>query len=271
MDRTKRRRHIVIALLIAAVAGCATSPTGRTQLAFLPDALVNQFGGSAFNDIRRTRSEVSDGFVAAYVECVTNEVVQALPDEARAMPWQVVTFSDRSANAFALPGGHIGVHEGMLEVAEDQHQLAAVIGHEIAHVLARHANERMSTALVTQTGLSVAANAFEDSRSRPYIMAALGIGTQVGLTLPYNRSREAEADVMGLEFMARAGFHPAASVTLWENMATNAGGRSVPEFLSTHPAHSTRIDGLTRRLETVQPIYDAARNAGRIPDCDRLR
>lgn len=259
------------AIAALTVAGCTTSPTGRAQFAFLPDSIVNEFGISAFNDIRRSQAEVNDGRVAAYVTCVASEVIDALPDNAQKSDWQVVVFADDSANAFALPGGRIGVHEGMLAVAQDQHQLAAVIGHEIAHVLARHANERMSTSLATQTGLSVAAGALQDAQSGPLIMAALGIGTQIGLALPYNRAREAEADVMGLQFMARAGFHPGAAVALWENMAAQSDGEQPPEFLSTHPSHTTRIDGLNHRLASVQPLYDDAVRAGRQPDCDRLR
>ncbi|MEO1576450.1 MAG: M48 family metallopeptidase, partial [Pseudomonadota bacterium] len=249
-------RAATVLTLALALSSCSTSPTGRAQFAFLPDSVVNQLGVDAFNDMRRSRAEVDDGFVAAYVNCVANEVVAALPDSASQADWQVVVFADDSANAFALPGNRIGVHEGMLDVAQDQHQLAAVIGHEIAHVLARHANERMSTSIATQTGLTVASGALQDSATRPYVMAALGIGTQVGLALPYNRAREAEADIMGLEFMARAGFQPGASVVLWENMAAQSQGTRPPEFLSTHPSHSTRIAGLSHRLGEVRPLYE---------------
>ena len=253
------------------LAACTTSPTGRTQFAFLPDSVVDQFGVSAFNDMRRSRAEVRDGFVNAYVACVADAVVRELPEPARDDDWQVVVFADNSANAFALPGARIGVHEGMLEVAQDQHQLATVIGHEIAHVLARHANERMSTSLATQAGFTLTASALQNSESRQYILAALGIGVQVGLTLPYNRSREAEADVMGLNFMARAGFNPNASIALWENMARHRDGATPPEFLSTHPSHATRIAGLSQRLVDTMPLYEQARQSGRVPDCDRIR
>ncbi len=262
-------RTALIGLTVALVA-CATSPTGRQQFTFLPDAVVDQFGISAFNDIRRSTAEVSDGFVSAYVNCVADSVIRSMPQEERAVDWQVVVFADNSANAFAVPGGRIGVHEGLLDVAEDQHQLATVIGHEIAHVLARHANERMSTSLATQTGLQVVSEAMANSSSRGMIISALGIGAQYGLLLPYNRAREAEADVMGLTLMARAGFDPRASTVLWQNMAAD-GGSSRPEFASTHPSHSTRIAGLNHRLPEVMPIYRDAQARGKRPDCDRLR
>ncbi len=256
------------ALLLIA---CTTSPTGRTQLTLIPDAMISQFGVTAFNDIRRSTAEVSDGFVSAYVNCVADSILRELPPEERQRDWQVVVFADNSANAFAVPGGRIGVHEGLLEVAEDQHQLATVIGHEIAHVLARHANERMSTTMVAQLGLQALDKAMSNSSSRGEIMTALGLGAQYGALLPFNRTREAEADVMGLEFMARAGFDPRASTVLWENMARAAGGQSPPEFMSTHPSHSTRIEGLGHRIPDAMAIRDAARADGRQPDCDRIR
>ncbi|MFK7888070.1 MAG: M48 family metallopeptidase [Gammaproteobacteria bacterium] len=260
----------LIATILALVA-CTTSPTGRTQLTLIPDAMISQFGVTAFNDIRRSTAEVSDGFVSAYVNCVADAILRELPDDARQRDWQVVVFADRSANAFAVPGGRIGVHEGLLRVAEDQHQLATVVGHEIAHVLARHANERMSTTLIAQSGLQALDKAMSNSSSRREIITVLGLGAQYGALLPYNRIREAEADVMGLEFMARAGFDPRASVVLWQNMAQDSGGQSRPEFMSTHPSHNTRIDGLGHRIPDAVAIRDAAIASGRQPDCDRLR
>lgn len=267
-------QHLTRASLIClmlVLTGCTTSPTGRQQFAFLPDAVVDQFGITAFNDIRRSTAEVSDGFVSAYVGCVADAVVRSLPEEQRAVDWQVVVFADNSANAFAVPGGRIGVHEGLLDVAEDQHQLATVIGHEIAHVLARHANERMSTTLAAQTGLQAISEVMSSSSSRGMVMGALGIGAQYGVLLPYNRAREAEADVMGLTLMARAGFDPRASTVLWQNMAADGSGARRPEFASTHPSHSTRIEGLNYRMDDAMPVYRDAQARGKRPDCDRLR
>lgn len=266
-----RVRLFSFALLCAALVACTTSPTGRSQLTLIPDAVISQYGVSAFNDIRRGTAEVSDGFVSAYVNCVADAILRELPEDARARDWQVVVFADNSANAFAVPGGRIGVHAGLLEVAEDQHQLATVIGHEIAHVLARHANERMSTTLVAQSGLQALDKAFSNSSSRREIITALGLGAQYGALLPFNRTREAEADVMGLDFMAAAGFDPRASTVLWENMARQSAGKRPPEFMSTHPSHDTRIEGLGHRIPGAMAIRETARQSGRQPDCDRLR
>jgi predicted Zn-dependent protease len=173
---------------------------------------------------------------------VANAITNALP-EKRA--WEVVVFRDDSANAFALPGGKIGVHTGLLKVAQNQDQLAAVIGHEIAHVLAEHGKERVSEQLVAQGGMSLLSAVIgnpEDPR-HGLLMGALGLGAQFGVLLPHSRAQESEADIVGLDYMAKAGFDPRQSVNLWQNMAA-AGGGQQPEFMSTHPSHGTRIQNL---------------------------
>lgn len=173
----------------------------------------------------------------------------------------MTVFQEDSANAFALPGGKIGVHTGLLKVADNQSQLAAVIGHEIGHVQAQHSNERMSLQYATQSGMQLlGALAGQDSAAKQGIMAALGVGAEYGLALPFSRKHEAEADIIGLQLMAQAGFDPRESVGLWQNMAAANGGNEPPEFMSTHPSNSTRIEGL--RAHTGS---DAAVSAG--PGC----
>ncbi len=171
-------------------------------------------------------------------------------------------FKDESPNAFALPGGKMGVYTGMLEVAENQDQLAAVLGHEVGHVLAQHANERMSQQQVTSIGLAVAAGTGLDSAS----MQALGLGAQIGILLPYSRTHESEADIIGLDLMAKAGFDPRESVQLWKNMQ-KAGGGTPPEFLSTHPSSGTRIDNLIGQMANALQTYNDARARGNKPNC----
>jgi predicted Zn-dependent protease len=179
----------------------------------------------------------------------------------------VTVFQDKSANAFALPGGKIGVYTGLLDVAKNQHQLAAVIGHEIAHVQANHSNARLSTSYATQAGLSlVQVLAGAAGPEKQQLMGLLGVGAQVGVLLPYGRSQESEADVLGIEYMARAGFDPRESVALWQNMS-RAGGQQPPEFLSTHPAHGTRIEQLNAHMSKALALYKQAQARGRTPDC----
>ena len=262
-------RAILVATALCVYA-CATSPTGRQQLTLFPDSVMANLGNEAFADIKSRTPEVDDAFVRAYVSCVADGILRRLPSEHQRYAWETVVFRDESPNAFALPGGKIGVNSGMLDVAEDQHQLAVVIGHEIAHVLANHANERISSSYATQAGLDIISGALGSSPERNKIMGALGVGAKYGMMLPYNRQREAEADVIGLDLMVDAGFNPFASVQLWMNMADASPGRT-PEFMSTHPSHDTRIEGLAHRATQIEPRFEAARRAGYVPDCDRIR
>jgi predicted Zn-dependent protease len=181
-----------------------------------------------------------------------------------------VVFKDPDVNAFALPGGRIGVYTGLLEVTENQQQLAAVIAHEVAHVLANHANERLSQALAVQGGLSVIDSLAKNptSANHQLVMQALGLGAKYGILLPYSRTQESEADLIGLELMARAGFDPRQSVALWRNMM-GVGGNQPPQFLSTHPSHGSRIQELEANMGRVLQLYQAARAQGKSPRCGR--
>jgi predicted Zn-dependent protease len=181
--------------------------------------------------------------------------------------WEVVLFQEDSANAFALPGGKIGVHSGLLKVARNQDQLATVLAHEVAHVIAEHSNERVSTAYATQGGLQIVqALAGGASGERSNLMALLGLGAQFGVLMPFSRVQESEADVIGLELMARAGFDPRESIRLWENMG-EAGGGEPPEFLSTHPSHGRRISDLQSQMPKALELYKQAQAQGRRPQC----
>jgi predicted Zn-dependent protease len=254
-----------IALL---VAGCATSPLGRSQLILFPDAEMDQMGVTAFQDMQKQAPVSRDGKTNRYVQCVANSVVRALPGGDPSQ-WEVKVFDAKEVNAFALPGRKIGVYTGLLDVAASQHQLAAVIGHEIAHVTAKHANERVSTTFVTQTGLEVAQIAAgASSPAKQQLFGLLGLGTQVGVLLPFNRMQESEADLVGLDYMADAGFDPRESVALWRNME-KASGKRPPAFLSTHPTSTTRIADLEGRMESAMQRYQKARAAGRRPECVR--
>ncbi|MGD8875104.1 MAG: M48 family metallopeptidase, partial [Gammaproteobacteria bacterium] len=181
--------------------------------------------------------------------------------------WEVVVFNDSDANAFALPGGKIGVYTGLLKVAENQDQLATVIGHEVAHVLARHSNERVSQKFAVEQGLSlISAIANPQSGTGQTLMGLLGVGAQYGVLMPYSRIQESEADILGLDLMARAGFDPRESTRLWINMG-RAGGGQPPEFLSTHPSHSTRISDLNAHMPVALQLQSRARQQGKRPVC----
>ncbi|MBB3191420.1 M48 family metallopeptidase [Halomonas cerina] len=264
-----RWKHcLAVGALSVALVACTTSPTGRSQLTLMSDEQLDQMGAQAFAQYQKELPTVG-GAAYRYVQCVTEAIVTTLPPQAREGGWQVRVFQDESANAFALPGGYVGVNTGLLAIAENQDQLAAVIGHEIGHVLARHANERASTQSATQIGLSVlSSTAGLEGPGGQQVMAALGLGAKYGIMLPFSRRHESEADVIGLQLMAEAGFDPRASVALWQNMGA-AGGGQPPEWMSTHPSHGQRIAGLQAEIPEVLPRYEQARQAGRTPNCPR--
>lgn len=255
-----------LAALLAVVLACETSPTGRSQLMIVSDAQMTEMGVTAFQQMKSELTITNDAGARRYVECVARAITAHVNAPNAPSGWEVVVFEDDTANAFALPGGKIGVHTGLLDVARNQDQLAAVIGHEVAHVLAEHGGERVSTQLATQGGLDlIQAISGPPSPTRNAALAALGLGAQVGVLLPFSRAQESEADTMGLELMARAGFDPRQGPVLWENMSQQGG--QPPELLSTHPSSASRIQALRSQVPDVMPLYEQARAAGRRPSC----
>lgn len=255
---------IVLVLLVAA---CATSPTGRKQLLLVPDDQVNEMGVAAFNEFKQKGTLDKDPAKLRYVRCISDAITATLapPDDKG---WEVAVFKDDTANAFALPGKKIGVHTGIMKVANTPDQLAAVIGHEIGHVMAKHSAERLSIQTVTATGSQLvgAVLATQGEGEQALIMGVMGLGLQYGVTLPYSRTHESEADYVGVVLMAQAGFDPRASVTLWQNMRAASQG-SPPEFMSTHPSPDTRIDQLQSMMSTAIPVYQQAHDRGLRPNC----
>ncbi len=245
---------VVCALLATA---CATTPTGRTQLRLVSDAQMAQMGAAAFAALEKKTPPTSKTKASRYVRCVADAITRTV---ARGQRWEVKVFEDDEVNAFALPGGKIGVYAGLLKVAKNQDQLAAVIGHEVAHVIAGHSAARVSNELAARLGVSVLGGA---TGIDPKL---IGLGANLLLLLPYSRADETEADVLGLRYMAQAGFDPREAPRLWVNMSRQASG-APPEFLSTHPSHATRIRDLQDRLPQIVPLYEKARRQGGKPEC----
>ncbi|WP_372761621.1 M48 family metallopeptidase [Pseudoalteromonas sp.] len=263
-------KKLVIAILATAVlAGCKTSPTGRTQIALYSDQQMSAMGTASFAEMKKKQPINTNPQTNAYVNCIAEQVIAVLPAQYAGQQWEVVVFEDDSANAFALPGGYIGVHTGLLKVATNQHQVASVIGHEVGHVIAEHSNERVSQSSLLQTGLQLGGAALEmgNVQYRNEIMQGLGLGAQFGVVLPFSRSHESEADEIGLDLMAQAGFNPKESVTLWQNMS-KAGGGAPPEFLSTHPAPASRIKDLQAQMSQALSAQKAAKARGKNPQCN---
>lgn len=265
-------KQILLAGATAAlVAACATatSPTGRTQrVGAVSQAELNQLGAEAFAQAKASNRQSGDARQNAYVRCVVNAITRELPSEWQAQ-WDVALFADESPNAFALPGGKVGVNTGIFKVARNQDQLAAVIAHEIGHVVSRHHDERITRQLGTQAGLGILGALVGSQYGQGAAQAANQIGgaaAQGLFLLPNSREQEGEADVVGQQLMARAGFDPGQAVNLWENMI-EAGGSRGPEWLSTHPDPRARLDELRNRASGLTPAYQQARGAGRTPNC----
>lgn len=261
-------RILIVAILaIAMLAGCQTSALGRRQFKMMSKTEMSQMGASAFIEISKQTPPSQNARENAMVSCVANAITQALSGANASTRWEIRVFADDTPNAFALPGGKIGVNTGLLKVARTQGQLATVIGHEVAHVTEGHANERVSTEFATKSALqllSAVSNASNPVHGQ--LIGLLGAGVQIGVLLPYGRAHEREADLLGLDLMAKAGFDPHESVALWRNMAKVGGGQP-PEFLSTHPSHNSRIYELNRRIPSAMLLYEDAKARGRRPHC----
>ena len=249
----------VLCLAVAlTLCACSTSPTGRKQLLIFSNAQLDQMGEQAFTSMKADLTVSNRATTNDYVSCVANAIIPHIPENAHKGTWELVVFDDPQINAFALPGGKIGVYTGLLNVAQNADQLAAVIGHEIGHVIANHSNERMSQGQLINIG-SQAINAILDANevpNNPTMMTAIGLGFQVGVQLPFSRAHESEADVIGLVLMAKAGFDPRESVELWKNMAAASQGNKPPELLSTHPSETTRIQLLKANMKSALADYN---------------
>lgn len=208
----------------------------------LPEGAELQMGLDAYREVLAKAKLSTDPAPTAQVARVGQRIAQAA--ERSDYQWEFRLIEDPQVNAFCLPGGKVAVYTGMLPVARDDAGLAAVVGHEVAHAIARHGGERVSQQLLVQTGLAAtqAALARRDPATTQAVTSLLGAGAAVGLLLPWSRSQESEADHLGLVYMAKAGYHPAAARDLWVRMAESSRGQGrQPEFLSTHPAPETRI------------------------------
>ena len=254
------------AVVAATLVACATttSPTGRKQyVGAVSQEQLNQLGAQSFVQMKTQKAQTTSAAQRNYVSCVTNAIVAQLPANARS-GWETAVFVDEDPNAFALPGGKVGVYTGIFKVARDQDQLAGVIAHEIGHVVSRHHDERITRQMGAQAGvqlLGALAGNYGNLASQGGSLLA-----QTGFLLPGSRAQESEADVVGQQLMAQAGFDPRGAVNLWQNMIS-AGGSRPPQWLSTHPDPQARIGELQSRAADLVPTMQAARKAGKTPRC----
>jgi predicted Zn-dependent protease len=262
----------IATVLAVGLSACATttSPTGRKQIVgAVSQEQLNQLGEQAFAEAKAKTPQSRDSRQVAYVGCVVNAIVRQLPAPWNQQRWDYALFENDETNAWALPGGKVGVYTGIFKAARNQDQLAGVIAHEIGHVVSRHHDERITRQAIAsgvlQVGGAVAGSRYGEGIGNAVTQGG-SIAAQAGFLLPNSRAQESEADVVGQQLMAKAGFDPRGAVALWQNMAA-AGGARAPQWLSTHPDPSSRLRELQARADGLLPAMDAARKAGNSPRC----
>jgi predicted Zn-dependent protease len=239
------------------VAACQTVPiTGRSQLLLLSEADEVRMGLQSYQEVLRKAKLSTDPALNEKVGRVGTRIAEATG--RKDLQWEFKVIEGQQANAFALPGGKVAVYTGILPITRDDAGLAAVLGHEVAHAIARHGAERLSQDMLVQVGLAGTMTALSnrDPKTVQSVGALLGAGASVGLLLPWGRSQESEADHLGLIYMAKAGYDPHAARDLWVRMAeASKGSGKPPEFLSTHPSEATRIKQIDGWLPEAMQYY----------------
>jgi predicted Zn-dependent protease len=262
-------RPFTLACTLAAASvlltGCETNPvTGRTQVMIVSEEQAQQASVQAYAktvaDARGKRKLDSNSAHTARVQAITQRLVaqasRVVPESA-GWAWEVHVIEDENINAWCMPGGKMAVYTGLInKLSPSDDELAQVIGHEISHALLQHGRERMSRAVATNVGLQLG------SIATGVNLTGLENVAMVALELPNSRTGETEADRLGIEVAARAGYNPNAAVTLWQKMAQASGGAKTPQWLSTHPSDEARIANLKSLVPTMMPFYEAAARGG---------
>lgn len=265
----RRRQFILFPLILAGIvmiyqyfsADKVRNPvTGRSARVALSSEQEEALGMQSFREVLSQSDVVQSGPEHETVVRVAERLANATGSDAKDFKWQVSVVRSPQANAFCLPGGKIVVYTGILPFTKTEDGLAAVMGHEMAHAIARHGSQRLLRTSLAQTALMGASFSMGnmDYRDRQTIMAALGAGAQYGLILPFSREHETESDRMGLLYMARAGYDPREAISFWQRMS-QGGGKQPPEFASTHPSHETRIRDIEAFLPEALKEFEKAR------------
>jgi predicted Zn-dependent protease len=267
--RRSVRLVVVAALASVVMSACSSVPiTGRRQLSLVPESEMQSMSYQQYDQFLKENKMSTDAARTEMVRRIGTRIQHAvelymkqnnMSDRLSGYQWEFNLVESDEQNAWCMPGGKVVVYSGILPLTRDESGLAVVMGHEIAHAVARHGSERMSQGLVAQglgTALSVAL-AEKPEQTQQLWMTAFGVGAQVGVLLPFSRQQESEADHLGLIFMAMAGYDPHAAVPFWERMAAGGGGKP-PEILSTHPSDATRIADLKKLLPEAMKYYKPA-------------
>ncbi|MDR0824671.1 MAG: M48 family metallopeptidase [Prevotella sp.] len=253
---------VAFALLLTS---CGSVPvTGRKQLNLVSNQEVLTLSLQQYDDFMKTAPKSTDKANTAVVQTVGRNIANAVEtylknngyaDELASYAWEFNLVKSADVNAFCMPGGKIVVYEGILPYTQNEIGLAVVLGHEVAHAVAKHANERMSQQMLTEYGTAAAGTVLGKASTgvQQAAAVALGLGTQYGILLPYSRKQELEADKLGLIFMAMAGYDPSQAAAFWQRMSQQ--GSSTPEFMSTHPSDNTRIQQIQKDLPEALKYY----------------
>ena len=261
-------KKLIISFMTAALllTRCGSVPiTGRKQLNLVSDSEILASSLSQYNSYMQGAKKSGNTTQSAMVTRVGKKIAAAtesylnangLADEVKNFAWEFNLVQDDQLNAFCMPGGKIVVYEGLMKIISSDDELAVVLGHEVAHAVAKHSNERMSQQLVAQYGAQVLGGVLSNKSAAVQSMASqvYGIGAQYGMMLPFSRKHESEADYMGLILMTIAGYNPDVAVGFWEKMSAG-GSSSVPEFMSTHPSDKTRISDIQKNLPDIKKKY----------------
>jgi predicted Zn-dependent protease len=268
MKTAMKLAWMVLVGSLVIMAGCSeVGITGREQLNFVPDSIINSLSLQEYGQFISQNKVSADAQKTGMVRRVGEKIQKAVDafcrknateDPFAGYQWEFNLVEDKAVNAFAMPGGKVVVNTGLLPVAQNETGLAVVMGHEIAHVFARHGAERMSQGLLFEMGGMAVSEALKKKpeETRNLFMTAFGLGTQIGLLLPYSRLHESEADRLGLIFMAMAGYDPQEAIGFWQRMAEESKGQGKPpEILSTHPAGATRIQNIRNLMSEATEFY----------------
>lgn len=265
----KKLALLNLILILIGIYGCSSVPiTGRQQLSLVSDSEVLSLSLQEYSDYIKTAKKSTDKTAIALVTNVGRKIADAVEAYYKyvgmesllsSYSWEFNLIDDPQVNAFCMPGGKIVVYTGILPVTQDEIGLAVVVGHEVAHAVAKHANERMSQQMVAQYGAAGLEALLSKSSSavKTIGQTVYGLGAQYGVMLPFNRKQESEADHLGLIFMAIAGYSPEAAIPFWQRMSQQGGGGSVPEFMSTHPSDNTRIATIQKELPEAMEYYNS--------------
>lgn len=255
----KKTLRCCLPAVLLALVGCYTVPeTGRSSF-ILPVVDDVAEGAAAFADIKAKEKISNDPAENARVKRVGERIATAVGSALPNAKWEFVVFdAPETVNAFALPGGKVGVYTGLLKLAASDDELAIVMGHEIGHVTARHGAERVSQGLVVAGGAAILDATTKDAKSHDLLLAGYGLASTGGV-LAFSRSHESEADYIGIRYAAKAGYDPRAAITFWQKMAKAGSGKKTPVFLSTHPTDERRIADLEKWMPEVLPLYQASK------------